>query len=115
RCDVVGVWWRWGVGVDVIDGLRPHSGIRQGVAHTGDDRLAIRARAGAVKRVGFLAAALENTQHVGAAGDGMIVILKHECRPAFGEYKSIAVLGERLGGLLRRVVLGGGGRKGGES
>ena len=82
--------------VDVVDILGADAGVGKRVAHAGDDRLAVRARTGAMERVGFLAAAFEDAEHRGAARLGVVESFEHERRGAFGQHEAVAVLGERL-------------------
>ena len=72
-----------------------HGELGERIAHAGDHRLAVRARAGAMEIVGFLAAALDHREDVRAARDRMIVAFQHHRAGAFGEHEAVAVLRER--------------------
>ncbi len=91
--------------VDVVDLLRRHPGIRERIAHAADDRLAVGARAGAVERVGKLAASGDHAQDLRAARGSGFEALQHQRAGAFGHYEPVAVLRKRLRGLMRRIVL----------
>ena len=52
------------VGVDIVDVGGREAGIGDGVVHAADDRLAVRARPGAVEAVGKLAAAGDDAEDV---------------------------------------------------
>ena len=73
---------RGAVRVDVIDVFGADAGVGQRVAHAGDDRLAVRARPGAVEGIGFLAAAFEDAEHARAARSGVIEIFRAPGRRA---------------------------------
>src|SRR4029079_13845687 len=76
------------------------------IADTTDDRLAVRARAGAVEGVRHLATSLDQPQNFLDTRFGMAEAFKHEHARAFGHHETIAVFGKRLGGRLRRIVRG---------
>ena len=87
---------RSAVGVDVVDVLRPDTGIGERIAHAGDDRLAVGARAGAVERVGLFPDAFKDAEDAGAAGARMIEIFEHQSRSPFRQHETVTVFGERL-------------------
>ncbi len=93
------------VGIDVVDVGGREPGIRDGVVHAADDRLAVRARPGAVEAVGKLAAAGDHAADPRAARDRGVVAFQHQGAGAFGHDEAVAVLGKRLRRGLRRVVL----------
>ena len=97
---------RGAVRVDVVDLFRRHAGIRQCLAHTADDRFAVGAGAGAVERVGQFTTAGNDPENRGAARDGGFVAFKHQCACAFRHHKAVAILRERFGRSLGRLVLG---------
>ena len=76
------------------------------VAHAADDRLAVGARAGAVERIRHLAAAFDHAEDLGAARLGVVEAFEHQRAGAFRHHEAVAVLGERLGRCLRRIVRG---------
>ena len=92
------------VRVDVVDVVGREACIGDGVADAADDRLAVRARAGAVERIRHLAAALDHTEDFRAARDGVVQAFEHERAGAFRHDEAIAVLRERLCRRLRRIV-----------
>ena len=74
------------------------------IADAADDRLAVRARAGAVEGVRLLAAAFEHAEDFGAARLGVFEAFEHQRAGAFRHHEAVAVLGERLRRRLRRIV-----------
>src|SRR5262249_56370294 len=82
---------RGAVRIDIVDVLWPDAGVGQGIAHAGDDWLAIRARAGAVEGVGFFTAAFENAENLGAARHRVVVVFEHQRGRAFGQDEAVAI------------------------
>ena len=87
---------RGAVRVDVVDLFRLDAGIGQRLAHAADDRLAVRAGAGAVEGVGQFAAAGDDAEDLGAARRGGLIAFQHQRAGAFGHDETVAVLRERL-------------------
>ena len=87
---------RGAVRVDMVDLLRLEAGIGQRLAHAADDRLAVRARAGAVERVGQLAAAGQHAEDLRATGNRGLIALEHQRAGAFGHDETVAVFRERF-------------------
>ena len=91
--------------VDVVDVVGRQAGVADGVGDAADDRLAVRARTGAVEGVGHLAAAFEHAEDLGAARLGGFVAFQHQRAGAFRHHEAVAGLGERTRGFRRLVVL----------
>ncbi len=76
------------------------------VGDAADDRLAVGARARAVEGVRHFAAAFDHPEYLGAARLGVRVAFQHQRAGAFRHHEAVAILGEGLGGALRRLVAG---------
>ena len=95
------------VRVDVIDVLGRDAGVRERIVHAADDRLAVGARSRAVEGVRHLAAAFEHAEDFRAARLCGFEAFQHQRAGALRHDEAVAILGKRLGGALRRIVMGG--------
>ncbi len=99
------------MGIDVIDIVWHETGIGDGIGNAANNRLSIRAGAGAVECIGHLTATLHDTQNLRAARHSRLVAFEDQRARALGHNEAVAVLRKRLGCSVRNVVAGRKGRK----
>ena len=84
------------MGVDVVDLIRRHAGVRQRLLDAADDRFAVGARSGAMKGIGELAAAGQHAEDRRAARHCRFIAFEHQRARAFRHDEAVAVLRERF-------------------
>src|SRR5690606_12513794 len=98
---------RCSVSVDIVDLIDGHPRIRDGGTYGTNCWRAIRLRARTMKIIGLFATSAKDAKNLRAAAKCSLQRLQHQSSCAFGQNETAAILGKRLRGLFREIVLSG--------